>query len=154
MEIGKHYKSPNIENFYMWLYLNKDGKKFLYVCAINSFLKFILLKGSDTLMKSESPLSPSLLSYQPVSSVKSFLQSWVLKIPARKGLYSFFPGQFSLHWLSFETGAAHNPWSSWWGEGVGPTCGQWRCLKAWWSVRWEEVIIQSQKRKCEQTYNL
>lgn len=34
---------------------------------------------------------------QPVGSVKSSLQSSVLKTPARKELYSFFPGQFSLH---------------------------------------------------------
>lgn len=37
------------------------------------------------------------LNDEPVGSVKSSLQSSVLAIPARKELYSFFPGQFSPH---------------------------------------------------------
>lgn len=37
------------------------------------------------------------LNDEPVGSVKSSLQSSVLTIPARKELYSFFPGQFSLY---------------------------------------------------------
>ena len=86
----------------------------------NSFL----LRGPDTPMKSECPLRPSLLNHQPANSVESFLLSSVLKIPARKEPCSFFPGQFSLHWPSSETAAAHSPWSSWWDEGVGQACGQ------------------------------
>lgn len=89
------------------------------------------------------------LNDEPVGSVKSSLQSSVLRIPARKESYSFFPGQFSLHWLSFETTAAHNPWSSWWGEGAGPACGRWQCPKAWWSGGGKEVSIQSQMRKVQ-----
>lgn len=113
------------------------SEKNMYVEWILS-LETYCTKRTPMPVKNEFPLGPSPLNYQPVSSVKSSLQSSVLRIPARRAWYSFFPGQFWQHWLSFETAAVRNPWSAWWDEGDGPTCGQWRCPKAWWSRGWKE----------------
>ena len=94
------------------------------------------------------------LNYPPASSVKSSRQSSVLRTPARRESCSSFPGRFSRRWPSCETAAAHSPWSSWWGEGAGPACGQWQCPKAWWSGGGRENVIQSQRRTCRQTFHL